>query len=192
MPVARGVDGRLSYDYWWYNYGGEKNRYHLVTAESRFYRPQPGVKPFGGLMLGYQWSRENYNGYSNPPPTAASAPISTSAPVTTSYQGTTTNTTTYTYAGGATATYVSANARSNRAVWGLSAGVEVPFGNVALTPHVAYFDTWKARSNWKYSYGLEAHHWFSEKLGGYADATYNDARHESNSWSYTAGVRFKY
>jgi hypothetical protein len=192
MPLARGVDGRLSYDYWWYNYSGEKSHYHLVTAESRFYRPQPGAKPFVGLMLGYQWSNDFYNGYSTPPPPAASSALSTSAPVTTSYQGTTTTSTTSTYAGGATATYVTTRTRSNRAVWGASGGVEVPMGSLALTPHVAYFDPMKAHSNWKYSYGLEAHHWFSETLGGYADATYNDARHEANSWFYTAGVRLRY
>jgi len=121
-----------------------------------------GVKPYAGLMLGYQWSKDNYKRlHRSPRRTAASVPLSASAPVSLSTQGTTTTTTTYSYAGGATATYVNTSTRSNRPVWGVSTGVEVPFRECRCpTPHIAYFDPMKAHSQWQTSYGLEGHHWF--------------------------------
>ena len=74
----------------------------------------------------------------------------------------------------------------------MSAGVEVPAGAFAFTPHVAYTDTFESKSNWTYHYGVEAHHWFNESVGGYADVTYNDIRHARNSVSYLAGLRLKF
>ena len=78
-------------------------------------------------------------------------------------------------------------------VWGASAGFEVPFGLLALTPRVSYTDTFRDNSIGAWHYGAELHHWFSEKVGGYLDATFHDPRRGSVEWwTYTAGLRFRF
>lgn len=80
----------------------------------------------------------------------------------------------------------------DRWVWGASAGVEIPVGTVALTPHVGYVDTMVNNSIGHYNYGVEANHWFTPGFAGYADVTFNDHRRAENTWSYLAGVRLKF
>lgn len=80
----------------------------------------------------------------------------------------------------------------DRFVWGLSAGVEMPVGTVALTPHIGYVDTMEGNSLGHYNYGVEVHHWFTPAVGGYADVGYNELRHQANTWTYLAGVRMKF
>lgn len=79
-------------------------------------------------------------------------------------------------------------------VWSATAGVEVPVGTWALTPRVSYSDTMTSNSYGVWHYGAEAHHWFTPKVGGYADATFNDPKNNSGpeSWTYTAGLRFRF
>lgn len=79
-------------------------------------------------------------------------------------------------------------------VWGASTGVEVPVGTWALTPRISYSDTMSSNSNSTWHYGAEAHHWFTEKVGGYFDATFHDPRHNygPESWTYTAGLRVRF
>jgi hypothetical protein len=89
-------------------------------------------------------------------------------------------------------TYLTASERSNRAVWGLGFGFEVPMGALAITPRVTYTDTMEAGSDWAYHYGAEIHHWFNETAGFYADVTFNDPRVLPASWSYFAGLRFRF
>jgi hypothetical protein len=206
QPITPGVDARLGYDYWWYNYRGVNSHYHLVTADSRIYRNINRTKPYIGLMVGYQWSRDYYAGYTSAPPAAATPPSASAttpaaspttpattttptppAAITTSTPyGTTTTYTTSAF------TYVTTNEHRNLPVWGLSAGVELPVGRVAFTPHVEYFDPMVGHSKWSYRYGLEAHHWFTETMGGYADVTYNDVQRDPNAWVYLVGVRYKF
>lgn len=77
--------------------------------------------------------------------------------------------------------------------WGATAGVEIPLGTFALTPRVSYSDTMRGGSLGSWHYGAEAHHWFSEKLGGYLDATFHDPRGAApEAWTYTAGLRFRF
>lgn len=208
LPVTSGVDAKLAYNYWWYKYGGVDSRYHLLAGELKVFAPNArGVKPFGGVLLGYQWSKYNYGGYVSDPGAATSATVAgTGATVITSSTppgtaptdtsggiygppGTTTTDGTGASAG---LTYLSLRNRENFGVWGLSAGLEVPAGTFAFTPHLAYLDTFDSDYNSSYHYGVEAHHWFSEGLGGYADVTYNDVSYAPNSWSYTAGVRLRF
>jgi hypothetical protein len=83
----------------------------------------------------------------------------------------------------------------NEWVWGASAGAEIPLGRIALTPRVSYTDTMHANSVGTWHYGAEAHHWFTEKVGGYLDATFHEPRHNRagpDAWTYTAGVRFRF
>lgn len=79
-------------------------------------------------------------------------------------------------------------------LWGLSAGTEIPFGTFAVTPRVSYADTFGGDDEGQWSYGGELHHWFSDGLGGYLDATFHDPRASMNAeyWTYTAGVRFRF
>lgn len=80
----------------------------------------------------------------------------------------------------------------DRWTWGADAGVEMPVGSVALTPHVGYIDTMQNNSVGHYNYGVEANHWFSSSVGGYADVSYNDLRHQDNTWTYLVGLRLRY
>lgn len=80
-------------------------------------------------------------------------------------------------------------------VWGASGGVEIPFGTVVVTPRISYTDTLHRNSIGSWHYGAEAHHWFTEKLGGYLDVTLHEPRQRRagpDSWTYTAGVRIRF
>jgi hypothetical protein len=79
-------------------------------------------------------------------------------------------------------------------LWGASAGAEIPFGTFAVTPRISYSDTIGGSDEGQWSYGGELHHWFSEGIGGYLDATFHDPRHSLSAeyWTYTAGVRFRF
>jgi len=80
----------------------------------------------------------------------------------------------------------------DRWVWGVSAGVEIPVGTFAFTPHVGYVDSMESNSLGHYNYGAEAQHWFTQTVGSYADVSYNDLRHENSTWTYVAGLRFRF
>jgi hypothetical protein len=79
-------------------------------------------------------------------------------------------------------------------VWAGTAGVEIPMGTWAITPRISYSDTMSSNSYGAWHYGAEAHHWFTEKVGGYLDATFHDPRHGAGpeSWTYTAGMRLRF
>lgn len=78
--------------------------------------------------------------------------------------------------------------------WGASAGAEVPLGRFALTPRISYSDDFHGNTKGMWSYGGELHHWFSEKMGGYADVTFHEPRETfaPDYWTYTAGLRFRF
>ena len=78
--------------------------------------------------------------------------------------------------------------------WNASAGAQMSMGLFSLTPRISYSDLWRGGSLGSWHYGAEAHHWFSEKMGGYVDATFHDPRRGSGpeSWTYTAGMRFRF
>jgi hypothetical protein len=82
----------------------------------------------------------------------------------------------------------------NQWVWGATGGVEVPVGLFAFTPHVGYTDTMHSGSTGSWHYGAEAHHWFSETVGAYVDATFHDPNRNGGpeAWTYTAGLRMRY
>jgi hypothetical protein len=79
-------------------------------------------------------------------------------------------------------------------VWGGSAGFQMAYGRVALTPRVTYSDTMHRGSIGAWHYGGEAHTWFNEKWGGYFDATFHDPRRGGGGeyWTYTGGVRMRF
>jgi hypothetical protein len=79
-------------------------------------------------------------------------------------------------------------------IWGASSGVQIPLGAFTLTPRISYTDTMQNSSVGSWHYGAEAHHWFTEKLGGYLDATFHDPRRNGGpeAWTYTAGMRLRF
>lgn len=79
-------------------------------------------------------------------------------------------------------------------VWGVVGGVEIPFGTLAITPHIAFVDTMERNSIGAWQMGGEVHTWFTETLGGFADATFHSPRTGGgrDSWGYTAGLRFRF
>ena len=78
--------------------------------------------------------------------------------------------------------------------WMASGGVEAIMGSIVLTPRVSYVDTMRSHSIGSWQYGAQVHHWFSEKTGGYLDATFRDPLNGGGreSWTYTAGMRFRF
>jgi hypothetical protein len=80
-------------------------------------------------------------------------------------------------------------------VWAASAGAEIPLGTFALTPRVAYSDDFHSgHRDGIWHYGAQAHHWFSEKLGGYLDVAWHNPRERlaPENWTYTAGLRMRF
>lgn len=79
-------------------------------------------------------------------------------------------------------------------LWGASGGVELAFGRFAVTPRVSYTDTMHSEKFGSWHYGAEVHHWFTDRFGGYVDATYHNPRgpERFHSWTYTAGIRMRY
>ena len=108
-----------------------------------------------------------------------------------------------------------ADPRDDEAVWGLSAGVEIPLGAVTLTPTVSYQDNFKSNSGdlintgggtgsifvyspgrngaGVFAYGAEASTWFTRSVGGFADVTYSDPTGGgTQAWTYKIGARLRF
>jgi hypothetical protein len=84
--------------------------------------------------------------------------------------------------------------RDSAGVWALGGGVEIPVGPLTLTPGIAYTDSFKGRNSvGAFRAGVEAHVWFTSKLGGYADAAWSNQQGSGGeSWNYTVGLRFRF
>lgn len=83
-------------------------------------------------------------------------------------------------------------ARETAGVWGVAVGVEVPFRAVTITPRISYTDSFKSYRDYSVNYGVEATHWFTAKLAGFADVSYIDPKGSDESWNYTVGLRLKF
>jgi opacity protein-like surface antigen len=79
-------------------------------------------------------------------------------------------------------------------LWIVGGGVEIPLRSFTLTPHIKYTDAFENKDAAIWHYGAEVHTWFTEKVGGFVDATLHQPRSElrTDSWTYTAGVRFRF
>jgi hypothetical protein len=82
----------------------------------------------------------------------------------------------------------------HRWLFEVKGGAEIPLGGVTLTPHIAFADTMHRSSIGGWSYGAEGHAWFSEKLGGFVDATWHNPQHNVSGsyWTYTGGLRLRW
>jgi hypothetical protein len=84
--------------------------------------------------------------------------------------------------------------RDDAGVWALGGGVELPVGPLTFTPAIAYTDSFEGRSSvGAFRAGVEAHTWFTPKLGGYADVSWmNQQGSGGESWNYTVGLRWRF
>jgi hypothetical protein len=86
-------------------------------------------------------------------------------------------------------------AAETRNGWNVVAGAEFPYKWVAVTPQIAYQDDFKASSmsyqSW--SFGVEVSAWVTNRIGIYANTSFDDVLHSSNdSWVTGAGVRCRF
>jgi opacity protein-like surface antigen len=79
-------------------------------------------------------------------------------------------------------------------LWMLGGGIEIPLRSFTITPHIKYSDAFHNNDVSTWHYGAEVHTWFTEKVGGFVDATFHQphASWRTDSWTYTAGVRFRF
>jgi opacity protein-like surface antigen len=83
--------------------------------------------------------------------------------------------------------------RDDEAIWALGVGVEIPVGAITFTPSIGYQDGFKSRSTGVFGYGVEAHTWFTRKIGGFADVTYSDPTGGgTQSLTYRIGARLRF
>ena len=83
----------------------------------------------------------------------------------------------------------------DEAIWGLTAGVEIPVSVITLTPRVSYADDFHGsnRSSQQTSYEVEGNYWVTKSAAVFASVGYTDVNRSSNdSWDYTVGARFKF
>jgi outer membrane protein W len=83
--------------------------------------------------------------------------------------------------------------RDDNSIWALGTGVEIPCGTFTVTPKVTYQDGFSSDSAAGFTYGAEAHTWFTRSVGGFADVTYSDPTGGgTQAWIYSVGVRLRF
>ncbi|MGA3008072.1 MAG: hypothetical protein ABSE59_09305 [Opitutaceae bacterium] len=85
--------------------------------------------------------------------------------------------------------------RSDYGFWSGTAGVEIPFGPVALTPFASYDSDFlsSAKSSQDLNFGLKANYWFNDRWAGFVDVYYDDAFHSIyDSTVVSIGVRRRF
>lgn len=83
--------------------------------------------------------------------------------------------------------------RDDDAIWALGIGMEIPLGTFALTPAITYQDGFDSDSTGGFTYGAEAHMWFTRTLGGFVDATYSDPTGGgTQAWIFKIGARLRF
>lgn len=83
----------------------------------------------------------------------------------------------------------------DQALWGLTAGVEIPAGAVTITPRVNYTDDFEnsRESTQAWTFQVEANYWFNAKNAIYGSIGKSDVRRSSfDSWNYEIGLRARF
>ena len=82
----------------------------------------------------------------------------------------------------------------NDTAWTMGAGLESTFDDtLAVTYRIDYTDTFKSsplNPTWKYT--VQVNNWFTPTVGGVAAVSYNQIKHEPDSFLYTLGVRVRF
>lgn len=83
--------------------------------------------------------------------------------------------------------------RDDEALWALGIGVEIPLGTVTLTPNITYQDGFGDDAASGFTYGAEAHMWFTSAVGGFVEATFSDPTGGgTQGWIYKIGARLRF
>ena len=81
------------------------------------------------------------------------------------------------------------------AIWGLTAGVEIPAGAVTITPRINYADDFKGtrESSQAWTFQVEANYWFSPTSAVFGSIGKTDVRRSAfDSWNYEVGLRARF
>jgi hypothetical protein len=143
----------------------------------------PGVLDAGGSYR-YSWTRGEFKGHANTIGgyATAYAPLNGVKPFVGTGLG-------YQW------TNVRLAGNDERALWGLTAGVEIPAGRVTLTPRINYADDFEGsrNSSQEWTYQVEANYWFSKSSAVFASIGKSDVRRSSyDSWNYVIGLRGRF
>ena len=83
----------------------------------------------------------------------------------------------------------------NQALWGASAGVEIPTGVITLTPRITYADDFKGSraSSQAWTFAVEANYWVNNTTAVFASIGKTDVRHSRfDSRNYEVGLRGRF
>jgi hypothetical protein len=83
----------------------------------------------------------------------------------------------------------------DQALWGGTAGVEIPAGAVTITPRVNYADDFKnsRESSQAWTFQVEANYWFNKTSAVFGSVGKTDLRRSSlDSWNYVVGLRGRF
>jgi hypothetical protein len=86
-------------------------------------------------------------------------------------------------------------ASDDDAVWGLTAGVEIPAGAITITPRIVYADDFKSSrtSTQAWTFQAEANYWFNATSAVFGSVGKTDVRGTSlDSWNYELGLRARF
>jgi hypothetical protein len=83
----------------------------------------------------------------------------------------------------------------DEALWGMTAGVEIPAGAVTITPRINYADDFEGsrNSNQSWTLQVEANYWFDETSSVFGSIGKTDIRRNPfDSWNYELGLRARF
>jgi hypothetical protein len=86
-------------------------------------------------------------------------------------------------------------ANDERALWGTSAGVEIPVGRVTITPRANYADDFEGsrKSSQAWTLEVEANYWYSKTSAVFGSIGKTDVRRSGfDSWNYEVGLRARF
>lgn len=90
------------------------------------------------------------------------------------------------------ASYAGSSIESNDGFYVVSVGFEAPVGPIVLTPAIGLYRPFESDSDTTSFYGVDAHHWFTSKIGARAGVSYADYGDGFSSWDYRIGLRVKF
>jgi hypothetical protein len=83
----------------------------------------------------------------------------------------------------------------DQALWGATAGVEIPAGVVTITPRINYADDFEGsrKSSQEWTFQVEANYWVNKMTAVFGSIGKTDVRHSSfDSWNYQVGLRARF
>lgn len=88
------------------------------------------------------------------------------------------------------------SANDDEAIWGMTAGVEIPVARgTTLTPRINYADDFEGSRNSSeaWTFQVEANYWYNARSAVFGSIGKTDVRHSSGvSWNYEVGLRARF